>query len=365
LSGPLLLFAGGGTGGHLTPGIAVAQELLRSRPDCRIRFVGSDRPIEQTLLEPAGFDRTSHAALPLTALRRPLRFLRSHWTARRDLRRLMRRDRPAAVIGLGGFASVPVLLAAASERVPILLLEQNAIPGRATRWFARRSPVCLTFEGSARHLPRGAVSHVTGNPLRRELLEAAAAARSRAGRPEHPVLLVLGGSQGSRQVNESVISAVEQLASRFTSWRIVHQTGPHDVESTRQRYHAAGVNSIVEPFFTDPAPWYAASTLAISRAGATTLTELAAFGLPGILIPYPFAADNHQQFNAGIFVQPGAALSVSAKGRSADPVDLCPVLERLLDEPRRVDDMASAMRGLARLDAAAAVAAHVLRIASC
>jgi UDP-N-acetylglucosamine--N-acetylmuramyl-(pentapeptide) pyrophosphoryl-undecaprenol N-acetylglucosamine transferase len=353
---PLYVFAGGGTGGHLAPGIAVAEQLRLEQPDCRIRFVGSGRPVEQQMLEPTGFEYVARETLPLTAIRRrPFRFLASHWTAFRDARQFIQTDRPAAVIGLGGFASVPFTLAARRCGVPCVLLEQNTVPGKANRWLTRWHPICLTFDDSARYLSRKAVSHVTGNPLRVDVCHIAAGHRVIS--VDRPTLLVLGGSLGSKQVNVSVLNAVEQCASEFAGWRIVHQTGPEGADTARSLYSRLGIAHEVAPFFADLPARLANATLAIARAGATTLAELAAVGIPAVLIPYPTAADDHQASNAQLFVKAGGAVVAVSLDRSFKPVELVPVLKPLLENPQQLLSMSQAMRTLARPNAAADVVA--------
>jgi UDP-N-acetylglucosamine--N-acetylmuramyl-(pentapeptide) pyrophosphoryl-undecaprenol N-acetylglucosamine transferase len=352
---PLYLFAGGGTGGHLAPGIGVAEQLRREQPDCRIRFVGAGRPVEQQMLEPTGFEYSVFETLPLNALkRRPHRFVMSHWTAFRKACRDIDQDQPAAVIGLGGFASVPFALAARKRGLPCLLLEQNTVPGKANRWLSKWHPICLTFEESAQCLPSQAVSHLTGNPLRAEIRELAI-----SNRPlplKHPTLLILGGSLGSRQINESVINAIGQLATELTGWRVMHQTGPQGADEARKCYSNIGIAHEVAPFFSDMPVRLASATLAIARAGATTIAELSAVGIPAVLIPYPAAADDHQSKNARLFAEANAAVVVTPTDRSFEPVDLAPDLAAMLNDRQRLLRMSESMKTLGKPDASANVA---------
>lgn len=361
MAGRLFVFAGGGTGGHLAPGLAVAAELRRREPDCRIRFVGSGRPIEQQMLGDTDYEIVACDVQPLAQLRRrPFRMLRAHWNAYQAERRCMQTDRPAAVIGLGGYASLPSMLAAKKERIPGLLLEQNAIAGRATRLLARWFPVCTTFAESVSSLPRAAIVHVTGNPLRPELIDLARTAHA-ADEPSSPdaapqqggakrTLLVLGGSQGSREVNSAVLAAAEELAATLLSgWRVIHQTGPDDVAIVRSTYDRLGIEHVVEAFFGDLSSFYRDAGLCVSRAGATTLSELAAAGVPAILIPYPQAADDHQRFNANVFKDVGAAIVTDPDSAAADVTDS---LRFMLADSAKRDAMRIAMSGQARIDAA-------------
>lgn len=340
---PLYIFAGGGTGGHLAPGIAVAEELRREQPDCRIRFVGSGRPVERQMLEPTGFEYSVREVLPLNAAkRRPFQFMRTHWRAFRESCQKIDRDRPTAIVGLGGFASVPLALAAKKKRVPCVLLEQNTVPGKANRWLSRWHPVCLTFEESARFLPARANSNFTGNPLRQEIRQLSSSTRELP--LEKPTLLILGGSLGSRQVNESILTAVAGLSTEFSGWKVIHQTGPEGVEAARAVYEEHGIAHEVEPFFADLPARLASTTLAVARAGATTLSELAAVGIPAVLIPYPASADDHQMKNAEYFERADAAVIAAPPDRSFAAVDLAPALQPLLTDRTRLTEMGHAMR---------------------
>ena len=352
------MFAGGGTGGHLAPGIAVAEELRREQADCRIRFVGSGRPVEQQMLEPTEFEYSILETLPLNAAnRRPIRFVTSHCKAFRAACRDIDNDRPSAIVGLGGFASVPLALAAKKCKVPCLLLEQNTVPGKANRWLSNLHAICLTFEESARHLPTRAVSHLTGNPLRAEIRDLATSDRLLP--CEHRTLLVLGGSLGSRQVNDSVLNAIGQLAHELNGWRIMHQTGPDGAEAARRIYAKYGVNHEVAPFFPDLPARLGSASLAIARAGATTLAELSAVGIPAILIPYPTAADNHQTKNAQFFSQADAAIIVASQDRSFTAVDIVAAIQPLLSDEPRLQSMSCAMHRCSKLNASTDVVSHL------
>ncbi len=236
-----------------------------------------------------------------------------------------------------------------------MLLEQNSVPGKANRWLSRWHPICLTFEQSAQHLPRRTVAHFTGNPLREEIRRLAISDDPLPLNP--PTLLVLGGSLGSRQVNDSIVNAVETLASKLTGWRIVHQTGPEGTEPARNLYSKLGIAHEVAPFFPDLPARLSTATLAVARAGASTLTELAAVGIPAIVIPYPTAADDHQTRNAQVFADANAAVIATSPDRTFEPIELGPVLNPLLADSSRLLDMSRAMRSLGKPSAAADVAA--------
>jgi UDP-N-acetylglucosamine--N-acetylmuramyl-(pentapeptide) pyrophosphoryl-undecaprenol N-acetylglucosamine transferase len=311
------LFAGGGSGGHLYPGIAVARELLAERPDARVLFVGSDRPLERRILDAEGLD---HVALPAASsadlTRNPLQFVRRNWAAFRDARRLIASHVPSAAVGLGGFASVPVVLAGQRAGLPTLLLEQNVTPGRATRWLARRAGgVCLSFAETARHLPGSARCVMTGNPVRREI---APIHSETAGKPERTPkrLLILGGSQGARSLNRIVCEALSR-SEVLAGWEIVHQTGAADTATVHEQYARTNLQVSVREFIEDPGSLYRETDVVISRAGATTLAELACCGLPAVLVPFPHAARDHQTANAAWYAERGAALLIRESGDAA------------------------------------------------
>jgi UDP-N-acetylglucosamine--N-acetylmuramyl-(pentapeptide) pyrophosphoryl-undecaprenol N-acetylglucosamine transferase len=351
------VISGGGTGGHLTPGLAVADELRRRDPTCRIVFVGTDRPLEERMISSAGFE---HRALPVessrTLRRNPLRFAWGTSWAFIQARSLIRELQPAAVFGLGGFASVPTAWSAARRGVPLLLLEQNAIPGRATRWLCRRSTaVCASFLEMEKLLPFGVRVVVTGNPVRAEIT-ALAEATHRPPASGKNTLLILGGSQGAESLNAAVVAALVQSPSELAEWQIVHQTGLDRDAVISESYSAAGLTAEVAPFFDDMPTQYAAATFVVSRAGATTLAELACVGLPAVLLPYPHATDNHQLANARVFEQAGAALLIEHQpDPRATAASLLTALRQLAnDEPRR-HSMRESLRRLARPAAASEV----------
>jgi len=295
-----MIVAGGGTGGHLFPGLAVA-EALRASGEAQILFVGSAYGIEARAVPRTQF--------PFEALR--IQGLRGHglrgmltfaWQLPAAVLRAWRivgAFRPQVVVGLGGYGSVPVVVAAWLRRLPSVLLEQNARPGWANRCLGRVARrVCTAFADSARFFPAEKAVH-TGNPVR-ELAS--------AGHPEpgHFTIFVFGGSQGARTINRATAEAAPILKAQLPGLRIIHQTGAADEGWVAERYREMGVAADVHAFVDDMGSAYARADLVICRAGATTLAELAALGKPSILIPYPFAG-GHQQANAMVLAQHGAA----------------------------------------------------------
>jgi UDP-N-acetylglucosamine--N-acetylmuramyl-(pentapeptide) pyrophosphoryl-undecaprenol N-acetylglucosamine transferase len=271
--------------------------------------------------------------------------------------RLVDREAPRAVIGLGGFASVPVVMAALRRGIPALILEQNAIPGRTTRIFSRRAgAVCIAFDEARSLLASTAHVVMTGNPVRGPI-----AALCRPGaeidRSRAATLLILGGSQGAESLNDAVVGLLARRPQALAAWQVVHQTGEAQHAQVLSAYRDLGHAHVVQPFFDDLADWYARATLAISRSGATTLAELACAGCPAVLLPYPHAADNHQKANARAFEAAGAALVIEHEQVASVTVErLSAAVAGLAESPPRLAGMRHAMRNLARPEAALKVA---------
>lgn len=303
---PRVVFAGGGTGGHLFPGIAVARALVRRHPDAYVLFAGTGRGIEARALaregfrfEPlrsAGLVGKSPGAVARTVALAPLTLL--------DAARVLRRARPDLVIGLGGYSAGPVVLLAALAGRSTMVLEQNAVPGMTNRMLA---PVvqaaAVSFEATTACF--GAKAFVSGNPVRDGFFQAESI--DRAGRAGPPTVLVLGGSQGAHALNAALAAAARELASTPGGVRIVHQTGERDRGRVREAYRRAGVPARVEAFFEALHEEMRAADVAVCRAGATTLAEVAAAGLPALIVPLPAAANDHQRRNAAALAAAGAA----------------------------------------------------------
>jgi UDP-N-acetylglucosamine--N-acetylmuramyl-(pentapeptide) pyrophosphoryl-undecaprenol N-acetylglucosamine transferase len=338
----VVVVAGGGTGGHLFPGIAAAEALSRRRR-CRITFVGSSRGIETRVVPKRGYPLRT---LPVRALRGqgPLGFaaaalrvpasVGSAWKILGELR-------PDVLIGVGGYASAPAVVAARLRGVPTVLLEQNAHPGLTNRVLARFADrVCVAFPESAAYFPP-AKTIETGNPVRPP---------DEKPRTAHGgfSILVFGGSAGAHRLNEVGVEAIARLERE--GLRVLHQTGEADLESVRRRYREHGIDADVRPFIDDMAAAYAAADLVVCRAGATTLAELTALGRPAVLVPYPYAADDHQRKNAESLVRRGAAAMIL--DRELTPEGLAGAIAQLREAPDRLAAMAAAARALGRPDAA-------------
>lgn len=351
-SGGVVVFAGGGTGGHLFPGIALTETLLELFPGIRIIFAGSDRTIERRIVEAAGVEhRCLSTASPALCRRRPDQFLWRNWRAIVESKQLLREVQPQIVIGLGGFASAPVVWAAHRARVPIVLLEQNAIPGRATCWLSRLARVvCTAFDETVDWLPQRVPTLVCGNPVRKSI--AALCAEPLEANHSQRCLLVLGGSQGADGLNMGVVEMLRKH-SVFRSWQVIHQTGPRQLESIRATYQELQQPAIVSDFIEDMPSVYRQADLVISRAGATTVAELACAGRATIFVPYPQATDNHQRVNADALARQGAALVVEQANASPQTAErLWTAVAPLLDDEVGRRRLAKAVRDLACPDAA-------------
>jgi UDP-N-acetylglucosamine--N-acetylmuramyl-(pentapeptide) pyrophosphoryl-undecaprenol N-acetylglucosamine transferase len=358
-----IVLAGGGTAGHLFPGLAVAEQLLRWAPGLRITFAGTGKPFETRQVRNSGFESFTLPCRPFPRkAREALRFVTDNFTGYYAARRFLRERNVSLVVGLGGYASVPMARAAAALRIPVVLLEQNAVPGRATRWLAPAAAmVCSAFEDVRPYLKAGCRVRVTGNPLRREFFENRAPARILPdGLGGKRKLLVLGGSGGAQVLNEQVPLALYKAGAALDDWQIVHQTGERDLARASDLYRKLGIHATVLPFIDNMPGLLRASHLAISRAGGTTLAELAASGVPAILLPFPKATDNHQRKNADAFSAVGACKTLDEReldGRLDNHLAAA-VVELATAHPQRIR-MAQAMTQLARPEATRRVAKSV------
>ena len=301
------IIAGGGTGGHLFPGIAVAREIQRREKNAEILFVGTERGIEARLVPQEGFPLRCLPAGSMKGIGWGARARNLAATVRGILgaRRILGEFRPAIVIGVGGYASFPMLSAAILKGYPRLIMEQNAVPGLANRVLGRWVDFAAVTDPRTRAY-FGDRAVVTGNPVRPQF-------KSIAGKTHQPPfqILVFGGSQGAKAINKAVQEALPFLSGWTERLRFIHQTGEAQVDEIRAAYAAAGFNADVRAFFHGFHEQYAAADLIISRAGATTVAEIKATGRAAILVPFPFAADDHQTRNAQSMVEDGAAIMIS------------------------------------------------------
>lgn len=356
-----LIVAGGGTGGHLFPGVAIAEELRARDPAAEILFVGTSRGIEARVLPKLGWpleliDASGLKTVgALGALRGLAKVPRAIWQSRR----IVRAFRPDAVIGVGGYASGPLVLAAWLARVPTAILEQNSIPGLANKILGRFvRAVFLAFGETRRHF-RGERVILSGNPIRRALRDRLLGAAAAAGEGGPLRVFCFGGSLGAKAVNALMVDAAVKLGDAV---RVVHQTGAEDRAATEEKYRAAGVTAEVREFIDDMAAEYARADLVVARAGATTIAELAAVGRPAILIPYPFAADNHQERNAAALADAGAALVF--RQSELDGAKLAAAIAGLAADRGKLEAMRAAMRKLGKPDAAGEIVGWLMKQSS-
>ena len=347
---PHIVFTGGGTGGHLFPALAVAELLVRDLPEMRITFAGKGNHFERAHVAAAGFEYLPLRCAPAPrSPRAVLSFIAGNLTGYRTAQRFLARQNAAIVVGLGGYASFPMGFAAVRRGVPLVLLEQNAVPGRATRWLAPSAKlVCTAMEQAKPYLRVRGALRVTGNPIRDGFARLASSIDATGGNGRPGQLLVLGGSGGARTLNESVPRALYKARSHLAGWKIVHQSGQSEPESVRQLYGKLGLEATVVPFITDMAGVLARTDLAICRSGGTTLAELAAAGVPAILLPYPHAADDHQRKNADVFTASGGCQTLDERELSGRLDNhLAHSLSDLLGDPERRATMSRAIRRLA------------------
>lgn len=353
-----VLIAGGGTGGHLFPGVAVAERLRQHGAE--VTFVGTTAGIEARVLPALGWPLETIRARGLVRARPVdrLRFLLETPATVFQVIRLLGRLRPHVVAGVGGYASGPVVLLAALGQIPTAILEQNTVPGVTNRLLGRVvRAVYATFDESKRWFPERKVE-VLGNPVRQSIVESLGRRVDREGSPRLRVL-AFGGSQGARGLNELLMDAAPKLAS--SPIQLVHQTGQADRERVAKAYQEAGLDAEVLAFEPDMARRYAEADLALCRSGATTLAELAMARLPAVLIPFPYATHDHQRRNAETYASAGAALL--ADQETSTGASLAAVLEDLAGDRRRLATLSEAMGALARPDAGPEVARRLVTLA--
>ena len=352
-----ILIAGGGTGGHLFPGIAVAREVLRQQSDAVVTFAGTARGIESRVIPREGFslDVLRSAGIKSTSLQARLRGLSLLPLSGLDAWRILSRRSPDVVIGVGGYSSGPVVLAAAARRIPTLLLEQNAVPGLTNRLLARVvSGAAVTFESTVSFF--GGKGLVTGNPVRPEFFDVAP---ERVDGP--PRVLIFGGSQGAHAINVAMVEAAAGLAARNLGLEITHQTGERDLELVKDGYRRAGLAARVEPFLFDMAREMKLADLVVCRSGATTIAELTASSRPAIFIPLPTAADDHQRVNAEVLVKARAAEMIEQRDLTGER--LAGRIAAVASDEAARRAMSDAAHRLAHPDAAAAIVERIFELA--
>jgi UDP-N-acetylglucosamine--N-acetylmuramyl-(pentapeptide) pyrophosphoryl-undecaprenol N-acetylglucosamine transferase len=303
-----IIIAGGGTGGHLFPGIAAAEIFLAEHPLNRILFAGTGRAMETEILGRFGFAHCRISAGGIKGMglintaasiaKIPVGFWQSL--------RIIQRFKADLILGVGGYSSAPMVLCARMLGIKVVLHEQNILPGITNRTLARFADrICVSFENTAPVFPREKV-RVTGNPVRKEIRETCQTVSDRPGKKHPFTVLVIGGSQGAHSMNMGMIDALRHIPD-LSRFHFIHQTGAKDRDEAASAYERHGASSDVRAFFNDMPVQYGRADLIFCRAGATTAAEITALGKPAVFIPYPFAADNHQELNARSLVDRKAA----------------------------------------------------------
>ena len=365
---PLVVFAGGGTGGHLYPALAVADELRKLKPDLQFTFFGSDRAIDQKILQSRHATLIRQSLAPLSG--KPWRWpgiLGDIHAARRVCHEMFAAHRPLAVVGTGGLASVPAVLEAVRMGIPTGLINPDVVPGKANKFLSRRvDRVFAQFSDSASYLPKKAKVDVCGCPVRPEFLSARREdGVARFGLdPKRKTLLVTGASQGARTINDAVLANADFFADRV-DWQILHLTGDADYERVRAAYQGQGTRAVVLTYTEYMAETLAAVDLVISRAGASTLAELTAVGRASILLPYPFHRDQHQAVNAKCLEKAGAAITLKdERDVQINGPALRKILAEQLNDMAKIAAMGDAARRLGHPKAAAHMASTLLQMAA-
>jgi len=358
-----IAFAGGGTGGHLTPGMAVAEQLLDMDSRVELFFLGSGRPVEKHLLGRAGYALVDLRAVSTPQsigqwLRFPFRLLNG-W---RDAKRVIAQREPDALVALGGYAALLPALVAARRGIPVIVLEQNSLPGRTNRIIApRAAEIVVQWDITVERFAQPDRVSVLGNPVRREAM---AIGREEACQrfglsPEKTTLVVLGGSQGAVAVNELVFASLPRLTEFADTIQILHSVGDVGYDQAVAAYADTPIQVSFHRFVDDVGAQFGCADLAVSRSGATTLAELTANGIPSILIPYPYATDDHQFLNAKFLSDAGAA--IAHRQSDLSPETFSDIMVDLLTDDDKRSAMAQAARSLGRPDAAEVVAERIMR----
>ncbi len=364
-----IVIAGGGTGGHLFPGIAIAQEFVKRNPKNRILFAGAGKPFEISVLSKTGFEHTSITTEGIKGRGLVNQIVSISIIPKGIIEsiRFLKRFRPDIVIGVGGYAAGPIAMGAWLLGVNIVLHEQNILPGITNRllsFFADRMYVSFNDTRATVHSKKVLV---TGNPVRREILECVFEERDN-GEPESEAvsgqgrpfrILIIGGSQGAHSINLAVVEALGQVKDK-DAFFFTHQTGLQDEEMVKKAYSDHDISSTVKPFFNDMARQYSTADLVICRAGATTVAEVTSLGKGVIFIPFPHAADNHQVLNARTLADTGAAEMILDKDLSGK--SLVKRIEYYASNPEALNRMASRAANLGKPDAARVIVDDCYRL---
>lgn len=351
-----VIIAGGGTGGHIIPGLAIARA-LQSQYSAEVKFIGTARGLESKLVPQAGFELklVKVGALKGVSAARRLRTLFDLPRAIFVARKIIRDCKADVVVGVGGYASGPAMMAAILSGVPTLAFEMNVVPGFANKVVARFvSASAIHFEETAKYFRN---AQVTGVPVRNEFF----AGIGDKHQPQRPTILVTGGSQGARAINRAFREAAPELLRRVPGLKIVHQTGERDFSETKAAYDQAGVEAEVSAFIGDMPAAFARADLLLCRAGASTVAEVTAAGKPAIFVPFPFATDDHQRRNAEALTSKNAAVLIPES--ELTPERIANEVSSLITSDKRLTEMAVASKALSHPNAAREIAELTMNLA--
>jgi len=355
------VIAGGGTGGHLFPGIAIAEAFMDKEQENEVLFIGTERGIEARVLPEGKFPLKTIEVKPLKGMS-PIETLRAMWAIPKAIRqafRILKEFRPQMVIGVGGYASGPTVVAASLLRIKRAIHEQNMVPGMTNRWLKWISQrIFVSFEETKHYFPK-TKTIVTGMPIRKSLLSCVSEQKTHrvAGKEgERFTVLIFGGSGGAHRINWAMIEALDALAGIKSSLRVIHQTGTTDLDFVSRGYQERGFDALVRPFFENMVSCYATSDVVICRAGASTIAELAVCGKAAILVPYPHAAHQHQLLNAQKLVAMGAARMI--RDEALGGASLSHAILQMANHPEERRTMEGAIQKMSRPRAASEIVDH-------
>ncbi len=352
------VIAGGGTGGHLFPGMAIAEAFVEREKGNEVLFIGTERGIEAKVLPGGKFLLRTIRAKPIQG-KSLLEKGKAVWSlpkAISEASAILKEFQPQLVLGVGGYASGPTVLAAFLLGKKRAIQEQNVMPGmtnRILKWFSQR--IFVSFEEARKYFPEKKTL-VTGNPIRKEFLALLKEDGRSKKEKDRFTLLIFGGSAGAHRVNQAMVEALDPLLGLRTSLKMVHQTGDEDFDVVSKAYQEKGFEALVRPFFGDLATYYQTSDLVICRSGASTVAELAVCGKAALLIPYPYAAHDHQLINAKKLVDLGAAKMILDRELRGEAV--AQIILRLYEHPEERSRMEEAIRRLGRPRAAEEIVDH-------
>jgi len=359
-----VLIAGGGTSGHINPAIAIADRIRKEDPQSEIEFCGTQRGLENDIVPRSGYvmHQIRARGLPSKPSVKMAKAVMDFIAGRKTCISLIRQFKPDVVVGTGGYVCAPLVAAAYQENIPVLLHEQNAFPGRSNRLMSRRaSVVCTSFPGMDKAFPRAKSVVFTGNPVKKIFFETSReAARKELGIPDDMVLLLaMGGSLGSRTINQSVARFADMVSGK--NIRIVLSAGKQQFEEFHENHPPVNGNMEIREYIYNPQTYMAAADLIICRAGAITCAEVAALGIPSVMIPYPYAAGDHQTYNARAFEGAGAAILMKDSDISAQALydSAMPVLSDRL----RLQKMGQCAKSLAKPLADCDIVSEIFKLA--